>query len=304
MQYIFGPVNSRRFGKSLGIDLSPSIKQCNFDCLYCELLPKETINKQTDVANYLDIFKEVSEKIKNYTDLDYITFTANGEPTLYPYIDKLLILIDKIKNDNKTLILTNSTGICNEHIYKTLLKFDAVKLSLDSVSNKIFKKIDRPNRSINLEEIKKNIIKFSHDYNGKLYIEILVVQDINDTKEEFIKLNKYLSKVKFEKIHLNNVDRPPSHNVSAVSNEKLLQLSHYLTTNRVEFNFKTTAHNKESYTNKDIINTLAKRPLTKDDIQVLFDRSSKDRLKQLENSGIIVFTDNFYKLLSINNISN
>jgi wyosine [tRNA(Phe)-imidazoG37] synthetase (radical SAM superfamily) len=145
---IFGPIPSRRFGMSLGIDLSPSIKQCNFDCLYCELEKAKTVSKQTEVVPVKDIVEALKTALLNHKDLDVITFTANGEPTLYPYLEELIDEIEKIKGDIKTLILSNGANIYEKKIQKLLTKIDIVKLSLDCVSDKCFKKLDRIDSSV------------------------------------------------------------------------------------------------------------------------------------------------------------
>ena len=108
MNLIFGPIPSRRFGVSLGIDLSPNIKQCNFDCLYCELDFAKTISKQTQVVSVKDIITQLKIALQDHKNIDVITFTANGEPTLYPYLSQLIDEVDKIKGDIKTLILSYS----------------------------------------------------------------------------------------------------------------------------------------------------------------------------------------------------
>jgi len=135
---IFGPVNSRRFGMSLGIDLSPVSKQCNFDCLYCELAPSATVEKQTHVVSVEEIISELQKHL--HDKIDIITLTANGEPTLYPYLDALIDAINAIKGDTQTLILTNSATLIHDKVFTSLLKLDEVKLSLDAVSNDILKK--------------------------------------------------------------------------------------------------------------------------------------------------------------------
>ena len=104
----FGPVNSRRFGISLGIDLSPSHKQCNFDCLYCELAPASTTTSQTISYNVQDYIKAVTVALEKNPEIEVITITANGEPTLYPYLDHLVDKLNEIKQDKKLLILSNA----------------------------------------------------------------------------------------------------------------------------------------------------------------------------------------------------
>ena len=278
---IFGPINSRRFGMSLGIDLSPSAKQCNFDCLYCELAPSATVDKQKEVvsvANIMDALKKhLDEKI------DVITLTANGEPTLYPYLDELIEEINKIKGDRETLILTNSATLINEKVYNSLLKLDQVKLSLDAVSPDVFKKIDRPHATIKIENIIKKVQAFSKEYTGKLFIEILFVHGLNDTKEEAAKLNEVLASLHLSRIDLGTIDRPPAYPVMGISYKELHELSH-LFDSSLPIHIASRQHaeaNQTAYSEEEIINTLDKRPLTQEDIDLLFDEESQERLKKL-----------------------
>jgi len=140
MNIIFGPIPSRRFGMSLGIDLSPTSKQCNFDCLYCELQVAKTVSKQTYSISVKDIISQLKIALKNHTNIDVITFTANGEPSLYPYLDELIDEVDKIKKNIKTLILSNGANIYSTEIQKVFLKIDIVNfiLPLFKIDYKIF----------------------------------------------------------------------------------------------------------------------------------------------------------------------
>ncbi|DAB27447.1 MAG TPA: radical SAM protein, partial [Sulfurimonas sp. UBA10385] len=281
MKTIFGPINSRRFGSSLGIDLSPALKQCNFDCLYCELAPSATTDKQTNVVEVSTIINGLKEHL--HDKIDVITITANGEPTLYPYLDELIDEINKIKNSTQTLILTNSATLVNDKIFNSLLKLDQVKLSLDGVSEDVFKKIDRPHPSIKIENIVKKVIEFSKTFKGKLFIEILFVKGINDTKEEIQKLNEVLLKLHVTRIDIGTIDRPPAYNVSALSYKELHNAS-LLFDNALPIHIASRVHaepNNSNYDDEEILNTLDKRPLTMDDINLLFDEESKKRLEIL-----------------------
>ena len=100
---IFGPIPSRRFGISLGIDLSPSKKQCNFDCLYCELEGAKTVDKMDTYPSVKDIINAVKESFLNHPKIDVITITCNGEPTLYPKLNELVDELNKIKKETKIL---------------------------------------------------------------------------------------------------------------------------------------------------------------------------------------------------------
>ncbi len=287
MKTIFGPINSRRFGSSLGIDLSPALKQCNFDCLYCELAPSATTDEQKNVVEVSTIINELKEHL--HDKIDVITITANGEPTLYPYLDELIDELNKIKNSTQTLILTNSSTLVNEKVFNSLLKLDQVKLSLDAVSNSVFKRIDRPHVNIEIEQIVQKVIEFSKVYKGKLFIEILFVKDLNDTKEEIQKLNDVLMQLKVTRIDIGTIDRPPAYPVSGVSYKELHEISH-LFNSSLPIHIASRIHaepNNASYDNEEILNTLDKRPLTAEDIDLLFDEESKKRLDLLiKNSRI------------------
>ncbi|MDD5400276.1 MAG: radical SAM protein [Sulfurimonas sp.] len=281
MKTIFGPINSRRFGSSLGIDLSPALKQCNFDCLYCELAPSATTDEQKNIVEVSTIISELKEHLNNH--IDVITITANGEPTLYPYLDELIDELNKIKNGTQTLILTNSSTLVDEKVFNSLLKLDQVKLSLDAVSESVFKRIDRPHTNIDIEKIVQKVIEFSNVYKGKLFIEILFVHGLNDTKEEIEKLNSVLLKLHVERVDLGTIDRPPAYPVSGLSYKELHDAS-LLFESSLPIHIASRVHaepNNTGYTDEEILNTLDKRPLTAEDINLLFDEESKKRLEIL-----------------------
>lgn len=288
MKTIFGPINSRRFGSSLGIDLSPALKQCNFDCLYCELAPSATTDEQKSIVAVPTIINELKEHL--HDKIDVITITANGEPTLYPYLDELINEINKIKNSTETLILTNSATLVDSKVFNSLLKLDQVKLSLDAVSQSVFKRIDRPHVGIEIDEIVQKAIEFSHIFKGKLFIEILFVKDLNDTKEEIQKLNDALLKMHLTRVDIGTIDRPPAYPVSGLSYKELHELSH-LFDSSLPIHIASRVHaepNNTSYDNEEILNTLDKRPLTAEDIDLLFDEESKKRLENLISDSKIV----------------
>ena len=293
MNIIFGPVISRRFGTSLGIDLSPSHKQCNFDCLYCELAPALTIDKQEKSISVESIADELTKALNEHQNIDVITITANGEPTLYPYLDELIEKINIIKDKKQTLILTNSATLVDKKIYQTLLKFDQVKLSLDAVSHDIFKKVDRPYKDIDIDDILLHVKKFSHEFRGKLFIEILFVAGLNDTKNEINKLNQFLLHVKSSRIDIGTIDRPPAYPVEALSYKELMDISQQFDA-KLPINIssrKEITLQSSNYTEDEILNTLDKRPLSEDDIEILFNEPTKKRLKTLFQNKKIVKID-------------
>ena len=286
---IFGPVNSRRFGKSLGIDLSPALKQCNFDCVYCELKGAKPLKEMREVVSVDEVISALKIALLKHSDIDVITITANGEPTLYPYLDELVSKINKIKENYKLLILSNSASIINENIQKTLAKIDIVKLSLDCVSAKCFKKIDRPYNDININDIISGIKKFSKSYEGSLVIEVLVVEGINDKDEEFEKLNLVLNDIKPSRVDISTIDRPPAYKVKQVSMERLEELSRKIKSLCVSVAYrKDYKGKKNSFSKDEILNLISKRPQSIDDINMSFDDKTKIRFNNLVERKKIV----------------
>ena len=288
MNTIFGPINSRRFGSSLGIDLSPALKQCNFDCLYCDLAPTPTVDAQTNTVTVERIINDLKEHLSD--KIDVITLTANGEPTLYPHLSQLIDEIDKIKNKTETLILTNSATLVDDKVFNTLLKLDQVKLSLDAISDDVFKKIDRPHADIKVDEVVKRVQEFSKVYKGKLFMEVLFVHGLNDTKEEIAKLNEALLDIDASRVDLGTIDRPPAYPVMGISYKELHEAS-LMFDSSIPIHIASRIHaepNNSEYSEEDILNTLDKRPLTQDDINLLFDEVSKERLETLLKEEKIV----------------
>ena len=283
MNIIFGPVNSRRFGKSLGIDLSPSKKQCNFDCLYCELEPAKTMDAYEDVVSVKEIIDVLKNSFSEHQDIDALTITANGEPTLYPYLSELMDEINEIKGNIKTLILSNSANIHKAKTQEALMKFDTVKLSLDCATVRCLKRLDRADKSVTIESIKEGMLLFRSKFSNALIIEILMVKGINDSLEEIERLNAYLLKLNPTRIDIGTIDRPPAYKVEALSYKALHKISLLFNSSLPIYiaSRKKVVEKPSSYNQKDILETIKKRPLTQEDVDVLFDDSSKERLKIL-----------------------
>ena len=298
-KYIFGPIQSRRFGLSLGIDLSPEHKSCNFDCLYCELKPAKVTDSITNPPLVTSVISEVKEALQEYQNIDVITITANGEPTLYPYLDTLVDELNNIKKDKKLLILSNASTISDIKIQEIIKKIDIVKLSLDCATAKCFKKIDRPIQNISIENIINSLITFRNKFHNTLILEILVVLGVNDKTEEFKALKKVLDKINPDRIDLGTIDRPPAYDVKGVSIEKLKELREYLGKHNVSIIHKEKPKSRVDFSREEILSTIKRRPQSEADIEYLFSKKSKENLISLEKdkkitqkniAGVIFYT--------------
>jgi len=290
MDIIFGPIYSRRFGKSLGIDLSPSRKQCNYDCLYCELAPAKTLAKYDDVVSVDEIINELKKSLITHNDVDVITLTANGEPTLYPYLSQLIDNINTIKGDMQTLILSNGSTISDSSVQDALMKLDSVKLSLDCATDLCLKKLDRSHSGITIESIKSGMLTFRARYKRPLIIETLFVKNLNDKPDEIEQLNSFFLQLQPDRIDIGTIDRPPAYDVQPLSYDELLDISHIFDATLPIYiaSRKKIESKPKPYSEEQIVQTLSKRPLTLEDIEILFDDESKSRLQNMLQSDKII----------------
>ncbi|HED7286716.1 TPA: radical SAM protein [Campylobacter jejuni] len=300
MKILFGPVSSRRFGRSLGIDLSPSKKQCNFDCVYCELDPKKAQEKQDEIISIDKIISEVKVVLEKNVEFDFLTLTANGEPSLYPYLNELILSLRSIAKDKKLLILSNGTAVLDEDKFNALLKLDVVKFSLDSAVTKTFYRIDRALKNIDLEKMIEKMADFRARFNGDLIMEILVVKDLNDNEEEFKALNQALKKIMPLRVDLSTIDRPPAYAVKKVSEEKLLELSKLIDSTPVLLAKRHYEGEKLSFNEEELLKMLHLRSQSEIDIEAKFDEQSKTLLNQLIKEKKVKILDlagiKFYKV--------
>lgn len=280
MSIVFGPVNSRRFGISLGIDLSPQEKSCNFDCIYCELKGAKTKNFISNPPSVQSIITEVKSTLKNTKNIDVITISANGEPTLYTDLKELVNELNLIKKSAKLLILSNGTGVLDPKICESLMNIDIVKFSLDSAILSTFRKIDR-GKNIDVNKIISGMIDFRKNFKGSLVLEILVVQGFNDNEKEFDFLNKAINLIKPERVDISTIDRPPAYPVKGVSLERLEQLASQISGVCAIVAKPKESKEKFDFSENEIMQTLKRRPQSQKNIDENFTQLSKQNLQKL-----------------------
>ncbi|HEB7716472.1 TPA: radical SAM protein [Campylobacter coli] len=281
MKILFGPINSRRFGRSLGIDLSPSKKQCNFDCVYCELEAQKPQAKQDEIVSVEEIVLEIQNILEKNISFDFLTLTANGEPSLYPHLEELISSLRKIAKDKKLLILSNGTAVLDQDKFNALLKLDVVKFSLDSAISKTFYRIDKALKNIDLEKMIEKMAEFKTQFKGDLVMEILVVKDLNDNEEEFVALNQALAKIAPLRVDLSTIDRPPAYAVKKVSEERLLELSKLITSTPVLLPKRHYEGEKLNFNEEELLKMLHLRSQSEIDIENKLDKASQVLLDKL-----------------------
>lgn len=218
MEYFYGPVHSRRLGFSLGVDVVPR-KACSFECVYCQVgkTPHKTIRRFSWV-NLNKLKKELKTILKTNPWIDYITFSGSGEPTLHKGLDKIIRSIKKIsKNKYPVCVITNSSLLYRKEVRKELQAADLVIPSLDAVDNKSFTRINRPHKSITFNKVTEGILKFSQEYKGRIWLEVMLLKNYNDSGASIKRFKDLISRISPELIHLNVPARP-----SLVSNADLM----------------------------------------------------------------------------------
>ena len=297
---VFGPINSRRFGMSLGIDLSPKQKSCNFDCVYCELKGAKPVEEIENPPSIDEIISTLKEALKAHQNIDVITLTANGEPTLYPHLKELIIKVNEIKGKAKTLILSNGSGARDQKICEALQGLDIVKFSLDSAVQSTFKKIDRNKSGIEVNELIKAMAKFRKEFKGELVLEILVVAGFNDKEEEFIVLNEAINEIAPHRVDVGTIDRPPAYNLKGVDASRLEELASKIKGVPVTIARAHKIEQKYEFSKSEILAMLERRPQTTANVEENFSEHSKQILNKLLQDGAVYQTDvagvKFYKL--------
>lgn len=208
--HLYGPVPSRRLGRSVGIDLVPH-KICTYDCIYCQI--GKTTEKTLVRKEYVPV-KEIVEEVKRFikeeaSSIDYLSLTGSGEPTLHSQIRSVIEGIKAIPSI-PVAVLTNGSLLYEEEVRQDLLHADIVLPSLDAVSSKVFMKINRPRPGFFVEKVIEGLVEFRKVYKGQIWLEILFCKGVNDGKEELLRMKKVMDRIQPDRIHINTVVRPPS----------------------------------------------------------------------------------------------
>lgn len=208
----FGPVPSRRLGRSLGINNIPP-KICSYSCIYCQL--GRTLNMQAERKVFYkpdELLKAVEKKIKDAKDkgerIDYLTFVPDGEPTLDINLGKEVELLKPL--GIKIAIISNASLVWQKDVRDDLCKADWVSLKIDAVSEDVWRKIDRPYRSLRHDEILQGIAEFLRIFTGKLATETMLIQDVNDRIQELERISVFIAGLKNVKSYISIPTRPPA----------------------------------------------------------------------------------------------
>lgn len=205
MGHIFGPVPSRRLGRSLGVDLVP-FKTCTYDCIYCQL--GRTTNKTAERRQWVpldDVLAELKERLT--TRPDYITLSGSGEPTLYSRMDELIAGVRSM-TDIPVAVLTNGSLLWRDEVRRQLMDAHLVIPSLDAGHSSLFQAINRPHESISFDRMLEGLIAFREEYYGEYWLEVFLLAGHTAMDSEISKIAECVGRIKPDRVQLNTATRP------------------------------------------------------------------------------------------------
>ena len=287
MKYTFGPVLSRRLGRSLGVDPVP-FKTCTYDCIYCEL--GRTACKSIDRMEYVPpgvILDEVETYLNSTEeDPDYITLAGSGEPTLNSRLEELIRGIKELSNA-PVAILTNGSLLTRPDVRDELMQADLVIPSLDAAREETFSLINRPHASLHIEEIIQGMEVFRRCFRGEIWIEVLLCRAFNDGSGDLEALAEAIGRISPDRVQLNTVVRPPTVDYAyALNDNQMTSALKYFGKNAEVIAFTVPGRKSGSPTSGDeaaVLDIIRRRPLTSEDIARQLDRHPAEVIKCLDS---------------------
>jgi wyosine [tRNA(Phe)-imidazoG37] synthetase (radical SAM superfamily) len=279
----FGPVPSRRLGRSLGINNIPP-KVCTYSCVYCQI--GKTSNMKIQLQTFYppsQIFNEVQKKVKKSKEkgesIDYLTFVPDGEPTLDINLGQEIKLIKSL--GIKIAVITNSSLIDKKQVRENLMEADLISFKIDSVEEEIWRKVDRPHRNLSLKDILNSMLKFRENYKGEIITETMLVKDINDDSQNIKKVADFLAKLKPSQSYLSLPIRPPADSWVESPSEEVVNQNYHIfkeKVNQVEclIGYEGNAFAFTGEAEEDILSITSVHPMREDALKDFLGRANSN----------------------------
>lgn len=224
-RYLFGPVPSRRFGRSLGIDLTP-FKVCSYDCIFCQL--GRTTRHTFERENYVEleeVFAEIDHWLKNDGQADQITLAGSGEPTLHAGFGDVISFI-KARTKTPVAVLTNGSLLYLPEVRKAAAQADIVKISLSAWNQELLEKINRPCPGYCFAQLIEGETAFRQEFKGSLWLEVFLLKGINANRVDVEKIAALVRQIMPDRVQLNTCVRPPAEDFAqAVAEDEMREFA-------------------------------------------------------------------------------
>jgi len=264
--FVYGPVPSRRLGRSLGIDLVP-FKTCTYNCIYCQLglTTCKTIEKK-EWVHIESILQQLEKKLS--TEPDYITLAGSGEPTLNSGIGVLIEQIKKI-TAVPVAVLTNGSLLWDAEVRSALMESDLVIPSLDAGEQRLFQYINRPHSKITFDRMIEGLVEFRKAFSGQYWLEVVVLGGVTVFTREIENIAGIVREIEPDRVQLNTVTRPPAEKFVISARREHMELFIKALGNRVEVITEFRGGDRQGRFKagqREILDLLSLRPSTIDDI--------------------------------------
>jgi len=281
----YGPVPSRRLGRSLGINNIPA-KVCSYSCIYCQLGRTTRMPKDRQLFYEPErIFAEVKEKVDRCRvvgeSIDYLAFVPDGEPTLDVNLGKEIELLRGL--GVKIAVLTNASLIDRDDVKDELAEADLVSLKVDAVSEDTWRRVNRPHRSLSLSNILLGMRDFVKMFRGKVISETMLIEEVNDTDEEIRKIARFLMELQPSKAYIAIPTRPPAETWVHAAGEDKINLAYQilsasLGTDRVEYliGYEGDAFASTGRIEEDLLSITSVHPMRREAVERLLGKAGSD----------------------------
>jgi len=287
--HTYGPVPSRRLGRSIGVSPIPS-KTCSYSCVYCQLGSTTNFTIQRDsFFDREDILQELINRVKD-SDADFITYVGDGEPTLCSDLGWLIGRTQQY-TDLPIAVITNGSLLYNKSVQNELQNADIVMPSIDAGDEKTFQNINRAHKNLEFTEIVQGIIEFNKIFQGELWTETMLVQGYNDSEEQLNKINGIIDKIKPKKSFTMIPSRPPVEDVHPPKPDNLLYAQKTISNTEAIDNIEEGNFNINNYNNlAEALNEISKRhPLRKNQAHFIAKQfKQENNLEELISEGKFV----------------
>ncbi len=274
-KYVYGPVPSRRLGRSLGVDLVP-MKTCSFNCVYCQLGPTPaTTLERAEYAPVDEVVAEVRARLDEPAvahahgpSADYVTLGGSGEPTLHSSFGIVAQRIREV-TDVPIALLTNGSLFYLPEVREACSAIDVVIPNLDAGDEETFQRINRPHEGLTLEKVVRGLAALREEFAGRIWLEVFLLEGLNTSEGAVEKLRAQIARIRPDRIQLNTAVRPAAEAfVRAVSAQRLEEIRAMLGPNAEAIADVEEMHEAGALeaTAQDVVELLRRRPCTLEDI--------------------------------------
>ena len=296
----FGPVPSRRLGRSLGINNIPP-KICTYSCIYCQL--GRTIKMQVERRAFYEpeaILRDVQDKIeearKMGETIDYLTFVPDGEPTLDINLKREIRLLKPL--GIKIAVITNSSLVWREDVRESLMEADWVSLKVDSTREEVWRRVNRPHRTLQLDLILEGMLDFAEAYEGELATETMLIEGVNDSDDHLREVADFLAHLRPAHAYLSIPTRPPAEEWARAPSEPAINRAYQMLSKRVDqveylIGYEGNAFAFTGNVEEDLLSITAVHPMREEAVSEFLVRARADWhvLQRLIAQGQLIKTE-------------